>query len=182
MTTTDLSDPSRWFTWTGNRLVGSGTGSPAMPCLLNDGRGQWQRHATHRTYSYFTLSGWFEWERNNDPGGPDFLGLHFGVIQDNDHGYHFSIKPGVLSLLVEYGGKYSRLTADIGAPYGPADRSRHQFAFLFTDSYVLGRVNDTVIREDDGAHHRFPRIHSGRAGMRLDRQRVRLGSLVLKEH
>lgn len=177
----DLSDPSRWHTWSGRPMVGDGTGVPALPCLLNSGDGAWQRHVTHTSYATaVTLSGWFEWEHNTDPNFKH-AGIHIGLTQDNDHGYHFSVKAGVASLLVEYGGTYSRLTSDKFVNASPGDGVRHQFWVRFGTSLNVASIDDVVLTEDAGAHHRFPRLPSGRLGLRLDRQRVKLGALVTKE-
>lgn len=191
---TDLSDPSRWYTWCGNELVGAGTGEPALPCLHNDGMSTWQRHATHRHFAgKITFTGWFEWLENTEPAGPGYLGIHLGLLQDNDHGYHVSLKPGIASLLCEYkeplkaGSTYSRLCPDVESTILPGLDQRYQFRVVFSldgieaEVNMPGRDNEVVLREDGGAHWRFPRMHSGRVALRLDRQVVNLGSLVVTE-
>lgn len=187
----DLSDLSQWFTWTGGKLAGSGTGQPAFPCLYNDGVGDYQRHATHRTFSSpLIVNGWFQWLDNRDKNYPH-AGIGIGLTQDNDHGYHVIAKAnGKLQLLVERdinspekASDYSRLTNDLDHHIRPGDGLRHQFSIEFGPYSISARIDNQEIYEDSGAHQAkgWPRYLSGRLGLRLDRQRVKLGSIVVTE-
>lgn len=180
MASRDLSDPAQWHCWTGNAMTGDGSGVPPLPCLRNDGSGSYQRHVTHRTFSApVTFVGWFEWLSNG--GTEPYHGIHVGLTQDNDYGYHLSLRAdGTVRLLSEQRG-YSELTKAKPAPGRPGDGARHQFTFTVTHDRVSGSFDGVEVVEDDGAHHRHPRIRSGRLGLRLDRQLVRLGSLVALE-
>lgn len=184
---TDLSDPRFWFAWSGNALTGDGTGTPPLPCLRNDGAGPWQRHATHRTFAApVTLSGWFEWIANRDPRYPH-AGVVLGFTQDNNHGYHLAIRAdGRLQLQLERDadddgdGDYGRLTTDGRHDARPGDGLRHQFHVTFGAERISGEVDGVRIAEDAGTHAAkgWPRYRTARLGLRLDRQHLRLGSLV----
>lgn len=174
----DLMNPDAWHVYSGGWLPETYDGQPTF---RNTGSYNYTRAVARRNLQApRSFQGWFLWMGSKYATPPDYAGIHFHVgHQSNGFNYAMSLRlDGTAVIQQEYDGQYTKLAVPV--PFMLKGWRRYQFECVWGELLEFRVDGVTVVREDAGAHWRFPRVASGQVGFRLDRQHVRLGSLTVE--